>query len=318
MRIKIYCYALFLLSVIFYDCNETNNKMKFRILQKRSSKEKYLGLEVPPDNKPKIFLKNIVSTKKHNHSSPAISPNGDEIYWSVYENMDSKPFQKIFYMKKEGENWSSPKIAEFSGEYSNGGPCFSPKGDKLFFYSERPLSGTSNKIENDIWFVERKENHWSIPKNIGVYKYANREKYIFSPSITNDGTVYFTGYLKGIKSDHGIYRIRYHDGVYSEPESLPDVINSKNSFNWIAYIAPDESYLIFSSDRYGSRGYHDLYISYNSYGHWDDPINLGKLINNGSQVRFPSISPDGKYLFFVRDYPSNVYWVRSDILPSKK
>jgi Tol biopolymer transport system component len=44
---------------------------------------------------------------------------------------------------------------------------------------------------------------------------------------------------------------------------------------------------------------------------------MGTAINNGRQVRFPSVSPDGKYLFFVRSANSSyddVFWMSSEII----
>ena len=42
-----------------------------------------------PGKEPVIFARDIISTDKHEHSAPAISPNGDEIYWSVFENVNT-------------------------------------------------------------------------------------------------------------------------------------------------------------------------------------------------------------------------------------
>ena len=96
-------------------------------------------------------------------------------------------------------------------------------------------------------------------------------------------------------------------------------INSNyEEFNWTPYISPDESYLIFSSKRKDSRAFNDLYISFKQKdGGWSIPINMGDKINNGSHVRFPNVSPDGKYLFFTRDNGDrrdDVYWMDAGII----
>ena len=43
--------------------------------------------------------------------------------------------------------------------------------------------------------------------------------------------------------------------------------------------APDESYIIFSSDRAGPRGAGDLYVSFNESGRWTAPQNLEEIVN---------------------------------------
>jgi hypothetical protein len=75
-------------------------------------------------------------------------------------------------------------------------------------------------------------------------------------------------------------------------------------------IAPDEGYLLFSSDRTGAG---DIYLSRRlADGRWTEPVSLGEPVNSPRDETFPGLSPDGKYLFFARDTPGrkhDVYWV---------
>jgi len=59
-----------------------------------------------------------------------------------------------------------------------------------------------------------------------------------------------------------------------------------------------------------------LYISYrNPDGSWTAPKNMGDMINRG-EGRFPSFSPDGRYLFFTsyRTGQAGYYWVDAQII----
>ena len=130
--------------------------------------------------------------------------------------------------------------------------------------------------------------------------------------------MYFLSFMEGVAQECGIYRSVFRDGKYQEPEPLPASINS-TAQDWTPFIAPDESYLIFSSNRSGSMdSYGDLYISYRlANKNWSAPQNLGDKINSPSQERFPSVSPDGMYLFFTRSNGKNsqdVFWVESKIV----
>ena len=81
---------------------------------------------------------------------------------------------------------------------------------------------------------------------------------------------------------------------------------------------PDESYYIFSSKRNDSKSINDLDISFKQEtGDWINPLNLGSKINNGFHVRFPYVSPDGKYLFFTRDNGINrddLFWIDAKVI----
>lgn len=68
--------------------------------------------------------------------------------------------------------------------------------------------------------------------------------------------------------------------------------------------------LLFGSiNRPDGFGASDLYVSFlNDNGSWSEAINLGEKINTAANERFPSLSPDGRYLFFVsnRSKPENL------------
>jgi hypothetical protein len=58
------------------------------------------------------------------------------------------------------------------------------------------------------------------------------------------------------------------------------------------YIAPDESYLIFVNGN-------DLYISFRQGDDWSAGQNLGPQVNNGDGNFDPTVSPDGKMLYYA-------------------
>ena len=154
----------------------------------------------------------------------------------------------------------------------------------------------------DIWVVERTDQGWSDPKNLGTK--INTDYRESSPSVTADGTLYFKRSGEG---ESNIYSSRFVDGRFEESKKLSDSINSKYSDDH-PYIAPDDSYILFSSfrrsDGYGEA---DIYISFkNKDGSWSKAINLGDKINTRAHENCPLISPDGKYLFF-NSYVKSTY-----------
>ena len=119
-----------------------------------------------------------------------------------------------------------------------------------------------------------------------------------------------------------IYVAKKNNGKYSEPINLGSAVNSPFS-ECVPYIAPDESYVIFHTNRPG--GYnkgHELYISFqNSDGSWTEARNMGKAINvSDTVVSSPYVSPDGKFLFFTRRQAGvfEYYWVSAKIIEELK
>jgi len=104
----------------------------------------------------------------------------------------------------------------------------------------------------------------------------------------------------------------------SMPENLGAVINT-DAEEWGPYVDPDEDFLIFTSNRPGGFGLHDLYISFrNADGSWSEPQNMGNTINSSNDDASPLISPDGNYLFYLTkkegDLVLNPYWVDAQII----
>jgi Tol biopolymer transport system component len=278
----------------------------------------YLGQKLPGMT-PEFFAPGIVTTRFHEHSAPAISPDGNWIFWSAFlAPLQSSAPQVILFSKKVKGQWTPPEVASFSGRYMEGGLCFSSDGQKLFFSSRRPLTGNGEPKDWDIWFVRMENGGWSRPVNLGSP--VNSDKDEAQPSVTKDGTIYFISKTKGYKHNLCIARSKFFNGRYLAPEVLPEPINLRGSYAWCPFIASDESYLLFSSERKDDLGLGDIYISHKrTDDSWSEPINLGRPISTKHQDRFPGLSPDGKVLFFTSKRSSfGAYYKEPQSLDSLK
>ena len=264
----------------------------------------------PPGTTPVLFSPEFINTKHRIHSSPAFSPELDEVYWSVFPRSSdiTHKYETIMCSKKTDNKWSKPEIAAFSGKYADGGPFFSYNGKKLYFYSRRSLNNKSkSETKGEIWFVERYDNIWGMPEHVKID--FEEEKLFFSVSKNNN--IYFTsghGFRGTGTGSVDIYCARYFDGAYAKPVRLPGEINSTKFIESDPLISSDEQYLIFYSlERPDNFGQYDLYISHHvGEDHWTKPKNLGEKINTG-YARFPGFSPDQRYLFFVKS--DGIYWM---------
>jgi hypothetical protein len=115
---------------------------------------------------------------------------------------------------------------------------------------------------------------------------------------------------------------RQPDGSFAEPVNVGPPINGEFGTG-DAFVAPDESYMVFSSRRPPSAGRGDLFVSFRrENGEWGEPVHLGDVINTGAHEFCPMVTPDGRYLFFSRLHGDSwetatggdVYWVDARIL----
>jgi ketosteroid isomerase-like protein len=255
----------------------------------------YLG-QKPPGATPELFAPNLVSTAGLDRDI-AIAPDGREIFFSVAG--PGYQYSAVVHSRLVDGHWTEPEVVPGFEDprHMSLEPALSADGNTLFFLSNRPGPSDTKAGNQDIWTITRTAGGWSEPRNLGAPVNSASPEYF--PSVTRDGTLYFT--REGAGGAGSIWRARLLDGRYLEPEKLPAQVNSGASqFN--AFVAPDESYLIVPIvGRPDSIGGCDYYVVFREPDdRWSDPINLGDTINTpGSQEFSPYVSPDGKYFFFM-------------------
>lgn len=256
----------------------------------------YLG-QTPPGENPKLFAPGIVSTGLYTRDV-AMMPDGSELYYGVM--IGPAAYTAIMVTRLVDGRWTKPEVAPFSTnpEYMDFEPAISPDGTRFYFLSNRPREGAPEGGDQDIWVMDREGDQWGEPYNLGPPVNSTDEEYF--PSLTNDGTIYFTRQSTA-DGRSSIYRSRLVDGVYAEPEKLgPEVNSTRNQFN--AFISPDETYLIVCvAGREDSHGGIDYYVSFrNEDDTWTGPINMGHRVNTASGQEFsPYVSRDGRFFFFM-------------------
>jgi hypothetical protein len=212
--------------------------------------------------------------------------NGDFSYYTILES------------RLVNGRWSRPEAAPFSGRWSDADPHISPDGARLFFISNRPVSGVQATETYDIWVVERAgAGRWGDPRRLGLP--VNRDSVTeWSPSVARNGNLYFGTIRPGGKGGNDLYVARWVDGAYTDPENLGDSVNTVAG-EVEPWIAPDESYLIFSGNgRSDGIGGFDLYLSERRNGVWQRARLLGGGVNSTKGDFNQSVSPDGRYLYF--------------------
>jgi hypothetical protein len=255
----------------------------------------YLGGPMP-DTLPQLFAPGVVSTGMFTRDV-AISPDGKEIYYCVA--IGNYTYATILYTREINGKWTAPEIVPFSGGPGvfDFEPAFSPDGSRLYFLSTRP-DGDEDPGDQDIWYVERSPQGWGEPINPGPP--INTDGGEFFPSLTRDGTLYFTRNEAGSGLNQ-VFRSRLVDDKFQEPELLPQQVNcGTNRFN--AFIAPDESFLIVPAvgmeDAYDGVDYYIIFRDKNDQ--WSHPVNMGAVVNaDNARGWSPYVSPDGKYFFFM-------------------
>lgn len=283
-------------------------------LSQSKSEINYFG-QKPPGMVAELFAPGIVSTPLYEHSAPAFSPDGKCVLWAMADG-------RGYLLESRFENgaWSKPAKPSFiDTAYSYVYPSFSADGKKLLFSSNlKAPVGYRQANGNRIWEVARTENGWGIPVPFDTTASQGQD---YAHSMSKNGTLYFSSSMTA-GTNWNIRKSEKRNGRYTKPELLPYDINSRD-YEDGAYIAPDESFLIFESQRpEGTDGNLSLFICFrDNKGGWTRPLNMGPEINSGRGERFARLSPDGKYLFFGSfrnpapgSRGADIYWIDARII----
>ncbi len=257
----------------------------------------YLG-QSPPGLTPIPFAPGLVTTDAFEDGG-VFSRDMNEFYF-VREGEQDGQLETIVFTQENGLWTKTVMVGEDAEPYYR---YFAPDDRTMHFGQQ---------------YKERTDDGWSETKSLGPdFEHIN----IMSLSASSQGMYVIDE--RG-ENDDGLLRYsRLIDGVRDAPKPFGSEINS-GTRNAHPFIAPDESYIMWDGTRDSGFGNVDLYISFRQQdGSWGAAINMGPAINTDAYEAGPKVTPDGKYLFFVRvvgttdDNPYSdidIFWVDAQII----
>jgi outer membrane protein OmpA-like peptidoglycan-associated protein len=173
--------------------------------------------------------------------------------------------------------------------------------------------GATEGFKKGSYFLDMKERvdfvRAQIPRKMQIEKEIlpaplNGFALQYFPVLTADGKQLFFTRRSGTSSydKEDIYISQAEPSkIWTAPQSISAQINS--SYNeGTCSVTADGNFLIFTScDAPDSQGSCDLYSAEKLGGEWQEPKNMGTKINSSSWDSQPSLSADGRLLFFSSD-----------------
>lgn len=246
----------------------------------------YMG-QKPPGKVAEPFAPGIIS-KEGWELEGVFAPGMKEFYFTT-----NRKSATVIGFRMRDNVWK--KYTEFR---RTGEIVFSPDGNRMYM-----AKGYKDRIGDG----------WSERKSLGPM-FDRKDWGIMRLSASAKGTYVFDDY----KSNDVIRISTITDGKRQEPQKMDAVVNTGE---WTAhpFIAPDESYLIWDSERPDGYGDTDLYIRFRQEDDsWGPAINMGDSVNSGKADFYASVTPDGKYITFNRTIDDegniDIYWVDAQII----
>ncbi len=164
---------------------------------------------------------------------------------------------------------------------------FDPSGREFFF------TIVSNRQYVSFRMI-RTENNWTEPDTAFFYKDLNGGE----PFISPDGKNLFFVDFKIVdgKPDRDIFVCTRTGDTWGKPTGLDPPVNSGSVEGYPT--VSENGDLFFYSNRDGTLGGFDIFVSKHENGNYTEPENAGPGINSEAHEFNPCISPDGTFVIF--------------------
>jgi len=250
---------------------------------------------------PQLFAPGVISGPS-NDGAPTFSPDGRELMFE--RSSGRRTF--LLVAQQRGGQWAEPRLAPFvEAGTSNQQPAFSADGRQVVFVSntlrgEHEAAGTKHPAH--LVRVQRQGAGWSAPQELPAE--VNISPRVFKPSLAANGDIYFM-------SDIGpgapqppqwkLFKARRDGDAWAKAEQVTLPGTSQDDVD--PCIAPDQSYLIFSSKGRAPRddGHEHLFIAWRDGDHWREPVAIRYDGDDwGGDEGEANLGPGGR-LFFMSD-----------------
>ncbi len=261
----------------------------------------YFGQEVPGLTA-ELFAPGIVSVTGRYEFAVSFAPTGERMLFSVQTGDEEV---MVLHTRLHNGRWTEPTPVNLA----NGArkdemeAFFSPDGQYVYFapYDEG--------MDVRIWQVTIDGENWIDPVPLTG---AIAEFPAFYPTMANDGSLYYTNIAE--RRPYVAHRAKNGDWN-TQPVDV--------EFGGHSFMAPDQSFLLLDARAEDSLGKGDIYVAFAAgEGRWSKPVNLGPGVNSEFSESCPSLSDDGKYLFFSRydedGGVAQIYWADAMVISNAR
>lgn len=261
----------------------------------------------PPGLQPAVFAPGVISLEEQYEFGVTLSADGREVFFGVAIDGRGEIRQSRF----EDGRWTTPITILSHPEYGYADPFLNRDATRLYFITGEPAPGEANTGKRNIGYVRRTREGWSAPTLLGAPVNSAADE--FFVSFTDDGWLAFASNRhEPDGTNFDIYLTRDNGDGFTTPAVLEGPATTL-AYEADPFIAPDGSYVVFSSTRRSGEGRRDLYVSFRTPdGAWSRAISLGQNINTEAIEFTPFVTRDGRFLFYSSN--EDLYWVDAGVI----
>jgi hypothetical protein len=178
-------------------------------------------------------------------------------------------------------------------------PFILPDGNTLYFFFTPDVRITPEKqlLDNvtGIWMSNKVDGEWTEAQRVWL---QDPGKLALDGAVCIEGNqMWFASAREGYEGMN-MFTAEYIDGEWQNIKYSGDRLMKEIQIGEV-HVFGDELY--FHSERYGTKGGFDIFVTTKSGSTWSDPVNI-EAVNSETMDGYPYISSDGNELWFTRTY----------------
>ena len=208
--------------------------------------------------------------------------------------------EDLYTSRREGVSWADaePLPKPINSVYNEGSACFSKDGRTIFF-ARCECPGCRGNC--DLFTAKLgPDGKWSTPQNLGAQ--VNSPAWDSQPTLSPaEDTLYFASdRLGGFGLSDIYFSAKMRGGQWGPAQNLGPVVNTREN-DVSPFYHPLYHVLYFSSrGQLLNFGDFDIYKTYRVGGLWQEPHNIGPLVNGKGSEYYFSIDAQSKNLYYAR------------------
>jgi outer membrane protein OmpA-like peptidoglycan-associated protein len=244
-----------------------------------------------------------INSEKEDYG-PTIGNVDNILLFTSKRNKHADPLNKnynedLFFTIKQDTTWGfAEEFKNINTRYNEGSACLSDDGKHLYFAR---CNSPDSFGSCDIFHAEMNaDSTWSNVQNLGAA--INSIGWDSQPSLSHSGdTLFFASdRLGGFGFSDIYYSTKGKDGKWQKALNLGPIINTRG-FEVSPFFHHKHNVLYFSSNGQPlSFGDFDIFKSLKRSSTWDEPKNIGPLVNGDGSEYYFTIDSESNYLYYAR------------------
>ncbi|WP_242478866.1 OmpA family protein [Hymenobacter lapidiphilus] len=243
-----------------------------------------------------------INSKKEDYG-PTLNTDANLLYFTSKRKsrgrLQEVSDEDIYQSRRENGLWTEAEALPkpINSAYNEGSACISKDGKTLYFARCECPTCQGNC---DLYEATFQDGKWSMPKSLGPN--VNSPSWDSQPTLSpGEDTLYFASdRLGGFGLSDIWFTVKGKGGQWTAAQNMGPVVNTRES-EVSPFYHPLYHVLYFSSrGQLLNFGDFDIYKTYRTRGRWQEPINIGPLVNGKGSEYYFTIDADSKDLYYAR------------------